>query len=104
MKAWISERTVLSFSVSPFEVRAVSIQMTTCAMSSGLSPRVVMAGLPIRKPLGRKGGRGSFAILLQFAVMPMESRMFCASRPSMLRLVIMSIWRRWLSVPFVTSL
>ena len=58
------------FSASKRSDRAMQITWAISRMSSSTRPRVVSAGVPIRRPDGFIGGRSSNGIALRFTVIP----------------------------------
>ena len=75
-----------------------NIQAPTWRDSSSPNPRVVIAAVPILRPLVTNGFSGSFGIAFLLVVMPARSSASCATFP-----VTPNGWRstsmRWLSVP-----
>ena len=61
--------------------RTACIQSPNAFISSLPIPREVMAGVPIRMPLGSKGLRGSKGTLLALHTMPAVSKAFAATFP-----------------------
>ena len=73
----------------------------TRGISSGVKPRVVMAGVPMRIPEVTRGGLGSKGMAFLFTVIPTASSLSSASFP-VRPLGRRSTRKRWLSVPPVT--
>ena len=71
-------------------------------MSSSTRPRVVSAGVPIRRPEGFIGGRSSNGIALRLTVIPTSSRRSSAVLPSS-PVGVRSTSTRWTSVPPVST-
>ena len=55
---------------------------TMCLTSASFTPLVVIAGNPIRKPLGLNGGLGSSGIVDLEVEIPILSNVFSATEPS----------------------
>ena len=72
-------------------------------LSFSFIPRVVTAGVPIRKPLGFSGGAVSPGIELLFVTIPARSSAFASFLPGIF-LFLKSIKIKWLSVPPETRL
>ncbi len=85
--------------------RSDSATQTTSAISrrsSSTRPRVVSAGVPIRRPEGFIGGRSSNGIALRLTVIPTSSRRLSAVLPSR-PVEPRSTSTRWTSVPPVST-
>ena len=80
----------------------MAITAAISVMSSSTRPRVVSAGVPMRRPEGFIGGRGSKGIALRLTVMPTSSRRSSAVWPSS-PVGVRSTRTRWTSVPPVRT-
>ena len=61
------------------------MKSATCSISASLKPRVVEAGVPMRRPLVTIGGRGSLGTAFLLTVMLALPSAASASLPVMLR-------------------
>ncbi len=79
------------------------IMSAICFACGSFIPLVVIAGVPILRPLGLNGGAGSFGTVLQFVAIRALSRAFASFLPGTF-LFLRSMRMRWLSLPPETRL
>src|SRR5690606_28285010 len=82
----ISSTLARTFAIAaslPFSSRISAIQFATCFISASRNLRVVLAGVPMRKPLVTNGGRGSFGTAFLLTVMCARPSAASASLPVM---------------------
>ena len=91
-----------SFCESKSSPSVAPITAAISRMSSSTRPRVVSAGVPMRRPEGSIGGRSSKGIALRFTVMPTSSSRSSASLPKT-PVGVRSVRTRWTSVPPVST-
>ena len=80
----------------------MAITAAISSISSSFIPRVVSAGVPMRRPEGFIGGRSSKGIALRLTVMPTASSRSSAVWPSS-PVGVRSTSTRWTSVPPVRT-